>query len=379
MTEAEYAARKPAVAVTTAAAEGFALTAPPSIDFTHEAQTVMNSQVQAIVRGETSTTEQSFCKGGFSGKDTDDLKRQNSNAMHFVSTASFTAYPSIVAKHEVLRHDYIVLIKRSIYTTKELGLAPPSESVPARTRRIKIQAAIEENVGRLLNAWNNHLDEYEKDIRTNKIEPAYTGNFPQVPGLLRNGLQQLELKRIVKVQEGIAKLRESASREVSTQAELSLFPRGRRYDFFTSRERQIFWDARFDIYKYEFFSAFKGVLDLTANFEDPVMRPWMKHMFAVLQNSQWVNHVGPFLEKTFVANYHQEQDVRLLFSMKPPVGSSANDMRGIRLTYRGVQPTFNDLKVYKGVLYGSKKPMPLRSIAKNLNFTFVAEDVFDAE
>jgi hypothetical protein len=102
---------------------------------------------------------------------------------------------------------------------------------------------------------------------------------------------------------------------------------------------------------------------LTANFEDPVMRPRMKHMFALLQDSQWVNHVGPFLQKTLVADNYQEQDVRLLFTQKPPVGKSANDMRGIRGSYRGVQPTFNDLKVCKVVLYDTKKPClyaPLR-------------------
>jgi hypothetical protein len=42
------------------------------------------------------------------------------------------------------------------------------------------------------------------------------------------------------------------------------------YDFMTHQERRLFWDQRFDIYKYEYFSAFKGFLDLKANFDDPV-------------------------------------------------------------------------------------------------------------
>ncbi|KJX97641.1 hypothetical protein TI39_contig475g00020 [Zymoseptoria brevis] len=288
--------------------EGSGFDRPAAVIIDTRYQCLMNMQVQTMLIGGTEAVHEEISADGFPGRSTEGMKAINGNVINSIATASKTQYPYSMAKHEVLRHDAMARIKNNIHRSRQLSLAPDNETAAAREKRTRLTAAVETNVES--STTGNHIS----SIRRRLLRAAPSIQHGQEPSR----------------HFGISPPQAGGSRQIMTRAQLALIFRGRRYDYMTLQERAELWDARFEVFKYEMFSPFKGFLDLK---QRSTTRSWQ---------------------------------------------AVADDFRGIRLSYRGTMPTLDNVHVYE-VLRKSKKAILLRTHAVNTNIPFAAHSIYEAD
>lgn len=188
---------------------------------------------------------------------------------------------------------------------------------------------------------------YKEEISNGTKPPAYTGNFEKISATFAPKLKMRELQRINRLRITLNELLTSVEATVTTVGQLGLLKRGVLYRYLTKLERWEFWERRFPDYCYEYLSGFKGWCALDKTLSDPVSSAWWKHVFALVMDSLWCNHIVPKMKLKCNRRLRGARHPRLVHQGEVVTQELFRLSRAI-LTYGGIPPTLDNVFVFKG-------------------------------
>lgn len=330
----------------TAKEDGFVLTENPREDSTHKSQTIMNSQAQGNITSATSTMQRLYSHGKCAARSVGSMKQANTDFINYMASPSKNRILVRISRSEIQRQNGYARMPENTYMALKLSLRPDGMSEEDWQTRVGYSLAIRSNVTKEGEAWLSYLEQYKEGIVNGDIPPAFEGNFAETSNSFDHKLRQRERKKVNKMKVTIQKLLDESKKTITTAAQLELARRGKLYHFFTKREREEFWDARFEVFCWELITPSKGWVAFDDTFKDNVMKAYLKHVFAVIMDRIRANHLATKLQQEqFLA--FADFDTRTLYKKPKSTSNSCSDFRGILKDCGGTPPILDSLYVFK--------------------------------